>query len=256
MAMLEIEPVLCLKDNYAYLVYDRADGVCGVVDPSEPEPVKRAAAARGLTLTHIFNTHHHMDHVGGNLALKEFSGAQIVGPEKDAARIPGIDIGVKEGETFKLGSHGARVLEIPAHTRQHIAFWFEKDKAVFTGDTLFAMGCGRLFEGDPPTMWSSLSKLMRLPDDTRVYCGHEYTEANGRFALSVEPGNADLNARMAEVRTLRAEGKPTVPSTMGLEKKTNPFLRAASPEIRRLLGLESAGDVDVFAETRRRKDVF
>ena len=143
-----------------------------------------------------------------------------------------------------------------AHTRQHIAFWFEADRAVFTGDTLFAMGCGRLFEGDPPTMWSSLSKLMKLPDDTRVYCGHEYTEANGRFALTVEPGNADLVTRMAEVRSLRAEGKPTIPSTMGLEKKTNPFLRAASPEIRRVLGLENADNVAVFAETRKRKDVF
>ena len=126
MSKLEIEPVLCLKDNYAYLVYDRADGVCGVVDPSEPEPVKRALAARGLSLTHIFNTHHHNDHVGGNLALKEFSGAKVVGPEKDAARIPGIDIGVNEGETFKLGSHGAKVLEIRAHTRQHIAFWLDR----------------------------------------------------------------------------------------------------------------------------------
>lgn len=256
MTTLEIEPVLCLRDNYAYLVYDRADGVCAVVDPSEPEPVKRALAARGLTLTHILNTHHHMDHVGGNLALKEYSGAKIVGPEKDAARIPGIDIGVNEGETLKLGSHGAKVLEIPAHTRQHIAFWFEADRAVFTGDTLFAMGCGRLFEGDPPTMWASLSKLMKLPDDTRVYCGHEYTEANGRFALTVEPGNADLNARMAEVRALRADGKPTIPSTMGLEKRTNPFLRATSPEIRRVLGLEDADNVAVFAETRKRKDNF
>jgi hydroxyacylglutathione hydrolase len=256
MAMLEIEPVLCLRDNYAWLVFDRSEGVCAVVDPSEAEPVKKALAARNLKLTHILNTHHHPDHVGGNLALKAAFGATIVGPGKDAARIPGIDVGVVEGDTYRLESHAAKVFEIPAHTRGHIAFWFETDACVFTGDTLFAMGCGRLFEGDPPTMWSSLSKLMKLPDTTRIYCGHEYTEANGRFALTVEPGNPDLNARMAEVRAIRARGLPTLPSTMGLEKRTNPFLRPNAPEIRRTLGLEAANDVEVFAETRRRKDVF
>ena len=256
MATLQIEPVSCLRDNYAWLAYDTSEGVCAVVDPSEAEPVKRALAARGLKLTHILNTHHHPDHVGGNLELKAAFGAKIVGPGRDEARIPGIDIGVIEGGTYRVGSHEARVLEIPAHTRGHIAFWFEEDEAVFTGDTLFAMGCGRLFEGDPPTMWKSLSKLVSLPDATRVYCGHEYTEANGRFALTVEPGNADLNGRMATVRAIRAEGRPTLPSTIGLEKKTNPFLRARSAEIRRSLGLEAADDVEVFAETRRRKDKF
>jgi hydroxyacylglutathione hydrolase len=256
MALLEIEPVLCLKDNYAWLAYDRSEGLCAVVDPSEAEPVSRKLKSLGLTLTHILNTHHHMDHVGGNQALKAEYGATIIGPGKDAARIPGIDVGVVEGQTQAVGHHSAKVFEIPAHTRGHIAFWFEADKAVFTGDTLFAMGCGRLFEGDPPTMWASLSKLMSLPDSTRVYCGHEYTEANGRFALTVEPGNADLAARMAEVKAARAVGQPTLPSVMGLEKKTNPFLRPHSPEIRRTLGMEQAKDVDVFAETRRRKDVF
>ena len=256
MGTLEIEPVSCLRDNYAWLVYDRGEGICGVVDPSEAEPVKRALAARNLKLTHILNTHHHPDHVGGNLELKSQFGATIIGPGKDAARIPGIDAGVVEGGSYALGSHKAQVLEIPAHTRGHIAFWFEADQVVFTGDTLFAMGCGRLFEGDPPTMWTSLSKLMRLPDSTRIYCGHEYTEANGRFALTVEPNNAALTARMAEVRATRAEGRPTLPSTMKLEKQTNPFLRADSAEIRRSLGLEAADNVAVFAETRRRKDNF
>jgi hydroxyacylglutathione hydrolase len=256
MAKLEIELVPCLKDNYAYLVFDRAERVCAVVDASEAEPVKRALEARGLKLTHILSTHHHMDHVGGNLGLKQAYGVQVVGAAKDAARIPGIDIGVKEGDTFSLGSHVARVLEIPAHTSQHIAFWFEADHAVFTGDTLFAMGCGRLFEGTADMMWTSLSKLMRLPDDVRIYCGHEYTEANGRFAMTVEPENPDLNRRMEEVRRVRAEGLPTIPSTVGLEKKTNPFLRAQSAEIRRSLGLQEAADVEVFAETRRRKDKF
>ena len=173
MSMLEIDPVPCLKDNYAYLVYDRAQGVCGVVDASEAEPVKRALEAKGLKLTHILSTHHHNDHVGGNLALKSAFGVKVVGAAKDAARIPGLDIGLAEGDVFELGSHKARILEIPAHTSQHIAFWFTEDRAVFTGDTLFAMGCGRLFEGTADQMWSSLSKLMKLPSDTRIYCGHE-----------------------------------------------------------------------------------
>jgi hydroxyacylglutathione hydrolase len=256
MTTLEIELVPCLRDNYAYLVFDRSEGVCGVVDASESEPVKRALEAKGLKLTHILSTHHHPDHVGGNLALKQAFDVQVVGAAKDSARIPGIDVGLNEGDAFRLGSHVARVLEIPAHTSQHIAFWFEADKAVFTGDTLFAMGCGRLFEGTPDMMWSALSKLMKLPDDTRVYCGHEYTEANGRFALTVEPDNTALQVRMNDVRQTRAKGLPTIPSNIGLEKKTNPFLRADSREIRRTLGLENASNVDVFAETRRRKDKF
>jgi len=256
MPELIIEPVLCLKDNYAWLVYDRSQTECAIVDPSEAEPVRRRLSERGLKITHILNTHHHLDHVGGNLALKEEFGALVVGPGKDAARIPGIDIGVHEGEVFDLGTHSARIFEIPAHTRGHIAFWFADDHAVFTGDTLFAMGCGRLFEGDPPTMWSSLSKLMALPDATRIYCGHEYTEANGRYALTLEPNNADLIARMGEVRSARAQLKPTVPSTMGEEKKTNPFLRTRSAELRRALGLEQADDVEIFGEARRRKDLF
>ena len=256
MAELSIELVPCLRDNYAHLLYNRQDGVCGVVDPSEAEPVRRALNALGLSLTHILNTHHHPDHIGGNLALKKEFGAVIIGPGKDAARIPGIDIGVEEGDVCRLGMHAARIIEVPAHTSGHIAFWFADDDALFTGDTLFAMGCGRLFEGDAPTMWNSLSKLMVLPDSTRIYCGHEYTEANGRFALTMEPENLDLRARMRDVIATRAAGKPTLPSTMGLEKKTNPFLRAASPEMRRLLGLDAARDVEVFAEVRRRKDNF
>ena len=245
----------CLRDNYAWLAHDKDDGVCFVVDPSEAEPVRRALAARGLKLTHILEHHHHPDHVEGNLALKAEFGASIIGPGKDAARIPESMLESPKGKPAASAVTKRRCWKSRPHGG-HIAFWFEKDAAVFTGDTLFAMGCGRLFEGDPPTMWSSLSKLMRLPDSTRVYCGHEYTEANCRFALTVEPGNPDLNARMGEVRRVRAEGQPTLPSTIGLEKKTNPFVRAQSGEIRRSLGLEAADDIEVFAETRRRKDAF
>ena len=254
MAALEIELVPCLRDNYAYLVHDRDAKLTAIVDPSEPEPVKKALAARGWTLTHILNTHHHFDHTGGNIPLMEATGATIIGPAKDRDRIPGIDTGVDETTGWTFGSRKVRVLEIPAHTRAHIAFVV--DDAAFTGDTLFAMGCGRLFEGTPAMMWASLSKLLRLPDATRVFCGHEYTLNNGRFALTLEPGNDTLSARMREIEAVRARNAPTIPSTIGLEKKTNPFLRPDSPEIRRTLGLAQADDVSVFAEMRKRKDSF
>lgn len=256
MAALEIELVPCLRDNYAYLLRDGHDGVCAVVDPSEAEPVRAVLEGRGWRLTHILNTHHHPDHTGGNAALKKEFGATVVGPEKDRARIPALDEGVGEGSLFVIGSHRARVLEIPAHTRAHIAFVLEEDNAVFTGDTLFAMGCGRLFEGTPEMMWRSLSKLMALDGSLRVYCGHEYTLNNGRFALTLEPGNPDLQVRMNEVEKLRANGTPTIPSSIELEKRTNPFLRPHSPEIRRTLNMSQASDVEVFAEMRARKDVF
>jgi|SRR5580704_5137043 hydroxyacylglutathione hydrolase len=256
MTRLQIELVPCLSDNYAYLIHDADDEFCAIVDPSEPAPVCAALDRHGLRLTHILNTHHHFDHTGGNIALKEEFDAEVVGPEKDRDRIPGIDVGVSEDAPFLLGSHKARILEIPAHTRAHIAFAFEDDAAVFTGDTLFAMGCGRLFEGTPAMMWTSLSKLMRLDGRTAVYCGHEYTLNNGRFALALEPDNEDLQSRMAEVQQLRAKSAPTIPSTIDLEKRTNPFLRPNSPEIRRMLNMQGASEVEVFAEMRRRKDAF
>lgn len=254
MAELSIEPVPCLSDNYAYILFDPTGGFCAVVDPSEADPVRRALGTRKLT--HILNTHHHSDHIGGNAALKSAYGARIVAAAKDRDRIADIDEAVSEGEVVRLGGHQARVLEIPAHTSAHIAYWFETDQAVFTGDTLFLMGCGRLFEGTPAMMHASLSRLATLPGDTRVYCGHEYTENNGRFAMSVEPQNPDLKARMTDVRTARAKGKPTVPATMELERKTNPFLRTGSRAIRNTLGMADADNVAVFAELRKRKDSF
>lgn len=249
-----IEPIPCLSDNYAYLVRTEDSELCAVIDPSEAAPVVSALTTRGWKPQFILNTHHHHDHTGGNLALKSLFGAQVVGPGKDAARIAGLDIGVDESTSWRFGLHTVKILEIPAHTRGHIAFVF--DDCVFTGDTLFAMGCGRLFEGTPQTMWDSLGKLMQLPDATQIYCGHEYTLSNGRFALTLEPGNADLQTRMLAVEAVRKKGVPTIPSNISLEKKTNPFLRAASLEIRRTLGMEDASDVEVFAEMRRRKDAF
>jgi len=249
---LEIEIVPCLSDNYAYLV--KSGGQCAVVDPSEPEPVRAALAKKGWTLTHILNTHHHLDHCGGNLELKAETGATIVGPGKDRARIPGLEVGVDEGSGWEFDGRKVQVLEVPAHTRGAITFVI--DGHAFTGDTLFLMGCGRLFEGDPKMMWTSLSKLMTLPDQTKIYCGHEYTQSNGRFALTLEPGNQALKARMDEVYALRAAGKPTVPASMGLEKQTNPFLRPDQPEIRKSLGMEKADTVAAFGEIRARKDRF
>jgi hydroxyacylglutathione hydrolase len=251
-APLEIIIVPCLSDNYAYLV--KAGEACAVVDPSEPGPVTAALKARGWGLSHILNTHHHLDHTGGNMALKQAYGATVVGPGKDRQRIPGLDVGVDESTGWEFAGHAVTVLEVPAHTRGAITFVI--DGNAFTGDTLFAMGCGRLFEGDPAMMWGSLSKLMTLPDATKIYCGHEYTENNGRFALTLEPGNDALEARMKEVRAVRAKKQTTMPSGMGLEKATNPFLRVKSPEIRKTLGMESAGDVAVFGEIRARKDRF
>ena len=254
--MLTIHLVPCLKDNYAYLVHEPVTNAVAIVDPSEAAPVLAALKMHNLKLTHIFNTHHHFDHTGGNLELKKQTGAKITGPKLDADRIPGIDVGVAEGDTVELGEAKAQVLDIPAHTRAHIAFWFGPEDAVFTGDTMFAMGCGRLFEGTPAQMWTSLNKLAALPGETRVYCGHEYTLANGKFALTVEPNNKALRRRFSEVERLRAEGKPTIPSTIALERETNPFLRAASLDLRASLGMIDASDVEVFAETRRRKDSF
>ena len=250
---VEIAIVPCLSDNYAYLV--KAGDACAVVDPSEAGPVTAALSARGWRLTHILNTHHHLDHTGGNLALKQATGARVVGPGKDAARIPGLDVGVDEASGWEFSGLPVQVLEVPAHTKGAITFVIGGH--AFTGDTLFAMGCGRLFEGDPVMMWNSLSKLMRLPDSTLVYCGHEYTENNGRFALTLEPGNEILQDRMVDVRMARVKGgRTTMPSNMGLEKATNPFLRVNAPEIRKTLGMENSTEAAVFGEIRARKDRF
>jgi hydroxyacylglutathione hydrolase len=253
---LEIQLVPCLKDNYAYLLHDAASGETAAVDPSEAEPVMKAAAARGWRLTHILNTHHHWDHTGGNLALKEATGASIVGPAPDRDRIPGIDVALDEDDCSRLGDRAALVLFIPGHTRGHIAFHFADDQAVFCGDTLFALGCGRMFEGTAPQMWSSLCKLRALPGPTRVYCGHEYTQANARFALTVDRDNPDLAARALAVDATRAAGRPTVPSTMAEERAANPFLRADHKALADAVGLPGSDPAAVFAAIRQRKDNF
>jgi hydroxyacylglutathione hydrolase len=256
MAQLEIEQIPLLSDNYAYLVHEPRAGVTGVVDPAVAAPVLERLKARGWTLDWILSTHHHSDHTAGNLEVKEATGCRVAGAEKDKARIPGIDLKLAEGDAFQLGELEAQVLETPGHTSGHISFWFADADALFCADTLFSLGCGRVIEGTHGQMWNSLCKLAALPDGAMVYCGHEYTQANARFALTVDPDNPALQARAAEVDRLRAAGKPTVPSRLGEERKANPFLRAGDKAIRKRLGMENAGDAEVFAEIRRRKDRF
>lgn len=256
MAKLEVHQFPCLSDNYGYLIHDSENDLTACIDTPEVNPISRALAEKGWKLTHILNTHHHFDHAGGNLALKEKWGCTIVGAKRDAERIPGIDVQVDDGDSYDFGNHRAHIFDVSGHTIGHIAYYFETDAMLFSGDALFALGCGRLFEGTPDQMWSSLKKLRALPDDTVVYCAHEYTQANARFALTVEPQNSDLVARAKEIDLLRADGKPTVPSTIGLEKATNPFLRPMSADLQQTIGLAGADLVEVFAETRRRKDSF
>ena len=257
MTRIVIEQIAVLSDNYVYLLHEPESGATAAVDPAVAEPVLAELAARNWRLTHILNTHHHGDHTGGNLELKRATGAQVVGARRDAERIPGIDVEVREGDTFLLGHAAAMVFETPGHTTGHIAFWFPDSHALFCGDTLFSLGCGRLFEGTAEQMWDSLSKLRDLPPDTRIYCAHEYTAANGRFARLVERDNPALAARVEQVARLRAAELPTIPAILADERAANPFLRADEASVARAVGLEpGTAPARIFAELRRRKDVF
>jgi hydroxyacylglutathione hydrolase len=253
---LEIHQFTCLDDNYGYLIHEPVSGLTATIDTPEVAPINAALEEKGWQLTHILNTHHHFDHAGGNEALKAQWGCTVVGAANDAQRIPGIDVRVSDGEAFEFGEATAKIFEVPGHTTGHIAYYFADEGVAFVGDTLFALGCGRMFEGTAEQMWASLEKLMALPDDTVVYCAHEYTQANAAFALSVEPHNDALRARAAEIDELRAQGIPTVPTTIGLERATNPFVRPQSADLQATIGLTGADPVAVFAETRKRKDHF
>lgn len=256
MSTLEIEQIPTRTDNYVYLIKESGQGKVGVVDPSDAEPVIEALDRLGWQLTDIINTHHHNDHTGGNLELKEKYGCTVTGPLADHDRIAGIDVDVADGDTFMLGDAEARVFDTPGHTRGHIAFWFPESKALFCGDTLFALGCGRTFEGTPDQMWNSLTKLRDLPDDTWVYCAHEYTQSNANFAITIESENNALIERAKEIDALRAEDKRTVPSLLGVEKETNPFLRCDDENVAAAVSLSADDPVAVFAEVRTRKDNF
>ena len=256
MSDLLIRQFPCLSDNYGFLVHDPESGETATIDTPDADRVLAEADAAGWRITQIWNTHHHPDHAGGNAAVRAATGARIIAPSYDAHRIPDIDVPVSDGDTVALGRHEARVLFTPGHTLGHVCYHFANDRIAFVGDTLFALGCGRLFEGSPEQMWASLSRLAAWPEETRIYCAHEYTQANAAFALSVDPDNRDLQAYAAAVEAERARGEPTVPTTIGAELAANPFLRPADPAIRKRLGLEAADDTAVFAEIRRRKDSF
>jgi hydroxyacylglutathione hydrolase len=239
---IEVVRIAVLSDNYVWLVHEPISDVTMVVDPAVAAPVLAEAEARGWTITDIWNTHWHPDHTGGNAEIKAATGCTITGPAAEAARIPTLDVLVQGGDTVRLGSVEASVIDVPAHTAGHIAYHFIDEAAAFVGDTLFAMGCGRLFEGTAAQMFDNMAKLSVLPDATTVYCAHEYTQSNGRYALVAEPDNAALIARMAQVDAARARGEATVPTTIALEKATNPFMRAAT--------------VEQLAERRAAKDAF
>lgn len=256
--MLEIVQFPCIpsNSNYGYLVRDHATGTVAAIDSPDPDMIERELDARGWNLDVILNTHHHWDHVDGNPQLKARYGCTVVGPSYERRKIKGIDVELSDGDSWALGESVAQVLHTPGHTLGHIVYYFADDGLAFVGDTLFAMGCGRLFEGTPAQMWGSLARLRDWPDDTVIYCAHEYTQANARFALSVEPGNQALQARAAEVDALRAEDKPTVPTTIARERATNPFMRPDSAEIQANVDRVGASLDEVFGEVRRRKDRF
>ena len=253
---LEIIQFPCLSDNYGFLIHDDESGLTAAIDTPDARAINGALADKGWKLTHILNTHHHFDHAGGNLELKKKWNCLIVGPAADIERIPGIDIALGDGDSYEFGRYRAAVFDVPGHTRGHIAYYFEDEDVAFVGDTLFALGCGRLFEGTPSQMWTSLQKLLALPNQTRVFCAHEYTQANARFAMTVDPNNPELRRRAQDIDAMRARGEPTVPTSIGLERRTNPFLRPDSESLRRTLDMPRASDTEVFAEVRARKDRF
>ncbi len=256
MSGLDIHQIRVLGDNYVHLLHDRASGKCAAVDPAKTDPVKAALDSMGWELSHILITHDHADHTGGNRKLKRAYGCEIVGSNTDRDSIPGLDTPVSEGNLVMIGESKCRVMEVPGHTPGHVAYHFADERALFPGDTLFVLGCGRLFGGTAEQMWASLCRFRELPGDTLVYCAHEYSQANARFALSVDRDNTDLARAAERIDRLRAEGKSTVPSTIADEIATNPFLRADVASFQQGVGLAGLDPVAVFAEIRRRKDNF
>jgi hydroxyacylglutathione hydrolase len=254
---MDVHQFLCMTDNYGVLVHDSSTGATASIDAPESAPVVAALAERGWGLTDILITHHHADHIQGVPELKaKFPEIRVWGPAKDAARIPFLDHLVSEGDCARVGSLEAKVIETPGHTLGHIAYHFEEEEIAFCGDTLFSLGCGRAFETPYAVLWNSLVKLAALPGETQVYCGHEYTEANGRFAATIETGNPILKTRIEEVARLRAERRPTLPTTIAAELAANPFLRVEEPTVQAAVGMSGSDPAAVFAEIRARKDRF
>lgn len=253
---LQIVTVPCLSDNYAFLAHDPATGATAVIDVPEAGPILAALAARGWTLSDVLLTHHHWDHVDGLSELLAKAPARVIGAAADAHRLPALDVALGIGDTVRIGAEEGEVMDVSGHTVGHVAFHFPQSRAAFTADSLMALGCGRVFEGTMAQMHDSLGKLADLPPDTVIYSGHEYTEKNAKFALTVDPGNPKLISRVDEVTRRRSAGEPTVPSTLAEELETNPFLRATDPDIQAHLGMVGADPAEVFAEIRARKDRF
>lgn len=254
MSKLEIHQFPCLEDNYGVLVHDPESGETASIDVPDARAVTAGLDLMGWKLTHILVTHHHWDHTQGVGEIKNLTGCKVIGPSAEAEKIANLDETVSDGDTFFFGNESVEVISTPGHTLGMVNFYFPQSAVVFTGDTLFALGCGRVFEGTMAMMWNSLQKLAKLPSETLVYCGHEYTESNAKFSLSVDPDNEKLVKRAAEISELRAKGMPTLPTSIGSELETNPFLRPDDASIRKHLGMENASNSEVFAEIRTRKD--
>ena len=254
MPALDILQFASRSDNYGVLIHDEASEVTAAIDAPDADPILANLEEKGWRLTHLLITHHHADHTAGNVRLKEATGCNVIGPKAESDRIPGIDRGVCEDDTLAFGAFEIRVIETPGHTIGHITYWIPAASVAFVGDTLFAMGCGRIFEGNAEVMWGSLKKLMALPPETTIYCGHEYTAANAKFALTIDPENAALQKRAKDVAELRAKGLATLPTRLDLELATNPFLRPHVAAIRQRLGMLHDPDWRVFAEIRDRKN--
>lgn len=254
---LEVSQFPCLDDNYGFLIHDPETGDTAAIDTPDAKAYQDELTKRGWKLSHIFCTHHHWDHTGANLDLKT-QGVTIYGAESEASKIPGIDVQLKPDDTITFGNTRTKIIDVGGHTRGHIAYHFSQDKALFCGDALFALGCGKMFEGTPPQFWNSLQRLRQLPDDTVVYCAHEYTASNAKFAISFEPGNELLIRRNQEIIEKRLRSEPTVPTTIGIEKQTNPFFRGdVSAEIRNNVGATDDDGLDVvFGKIRKAKDTF
>ncbi len=253
---LQIVQFRCRSDNFGLLVHDPDSGLTASIDTPDGDAILAELAARNWRLSHIFNTHHHYDHVPGNEMLKQETGCIVVGAKNDALRIPGLDAGLADGEQYAFGTHTLTLLETPGHTLGSVCFFFEPERLLFAGDTLFSLGCGRMFEGTKEQYWSSMQKILALPDETQLYCGHEYTLANAAFALEVEPGNKALQERVAEVKELCRTHRATLPVSLGAEKATNPFLRPDSPEIQHYFGMKGQPMADIFGAMRALKDEF
>ena len=253
---MKIIPIPCLNDNYAYIVKDNITKTVGVVDPSEAKPIINYLKKEKLELNYILNTHHHFDHIGGNIELQKLYKSKIIGFKDDKHRIPGINITLNDGEKFKFGKSQIKVIHIPGHTSGHICFFFEKEKIAFTGDTLFSLGCGRIFEGDHKQMLSSLNKIKKLPIETKIYCGHEYTLKNAEFCMKYDEKNLDLINQFKKIQELRSKNLPTVPSILEQELKSNIFLRCDQNDLKIKLNMENIEDYKVFKKVRDLKDAF